>query len=1095
MPKHNRHSLVSCKWIVASLAGGTSGEGSGSALYVASPMGNQSVRVDGRRTTFSVQRLMCAMVASVLLLGLGLAQIASAQTGTDPLQLYKNYFVTGDYVVGGVGLRGTGVNGWATGTINIPDSNAYAAGTLATDEQVPTGADVLAAYLYWQTVESSQGVHAGQVGSFNGYSITGTSLDNTTPVSWSSGGCSGSAMGTKTIRTYRADVRPYLPLDSTGRINANGSYTVVLADSGTGGGTPLTLGATLVIIYRLLDSGLPLSAVVIYDGAYSPSATSQITSQSVVGFYQASEGPTAKTTLIAGNGQSNKWESVSIANQNTTVNLPSLYTGLPPLPGKYGSWDNPTWVTTNYGSVVSHNDSSETTSVVPAATNGGCVTLGAIVFSTTVQSSDGDGLVDVWKTTPPGQTTPGYFDANTGAFVALPGAQQGHKDLFVEIDYASNLDGSDGTGSYLHSHLPKKAALDMAGDAFLRAGVYVHFDVGNVYQTVPPDRYIIPYSLTGAQGGNSISEGLLKCTDSPSARCPFPGVPVVGWKGGLLYIKDNHYVPGTTNPLGNFQYGRKDSYHYVLFGHALGQPRTLWGAVGATPSLASNTIATLVSISVTNNVGTVTLQTPAPLEDPTELIKPGDTMCTDANCDRVTIGGALNPLNQALNATYLVLSPSSTLNSNNTWTTTFTIQTAGVANGTYNYSNEPQLVLSYGGPLSSSGESDIGGADSAVTFGLWPADDASGCQKDPSVALYSGQVYCTNQVGTITAEAGTLMHELGHTFGLMHGGTYYQNNFANQSRAEQINDMSGPPTYDWNCKPDYLSVMNYLFQVRGFPDGGIDYSGQTLPSLSESALSELNGIGSDRFGGASAPHFTRWFGPPNAFDQALQASTGKRYMTVHCDGTLITDGAQMVRVDGNSYSTNIDWNNDLTIPDFVAPQDVNFNGIVGDTSPLTSGLGGFNDAKNLDLRQISTAAGVFGFSRGGGYLGGFGGGYIGGFGEQDSDTANSTADAPTGLNAAMSGHNVLLNWTAPGFGQPRTYYVWRALGTQTVASTSAFTMIATLRASGGADAPPPTSYLDTHVQNNHTYTYFVLQQNKQGAESGPSNLVPFAVHY
>ena len=46
-----------------------------------------------------------------------------------------------------------------------------------------------------------------------------------------------------------------------------------------------------------------------------------------------------------------------------------------------------------------------------------------------------------------------------------------------------------------------------------------------------------------------------------------------------------------------------------------------------------------------------------------------------------------------------------------------------------------------------------------------------------------------------------------------------------------------------NCKSNFLSVMNYLFQVRGFPDEvgpnaylGYDYSGQTLPVLSGSAI-------------------------------------------------------------------------------------------------------------------------------------------------------------------------------------------------------------------------------------------------------------------
>src|SRR5215475_14705744 len=77
-----------------------------------------------------------------------------------PLTFYKNYFVTGDYVIGGVGLRGLGdPTGFATGTVNIPDTGNY-----ANAKTVPAGADIVAAFLYWQSVEKSQTAFAGQNG-------------------------------------------------------------------------------------------------------------------------------------------------------------------------------------------------------------------------------------------------------------------------------------------------------------------------------------------------------------------------------------------------------------------------------------------------------------------------------------------------------------------------------------------------------------------------------------------------------------------------------------------------------------------------------------------------------------------------------------------------------------------------------------------------------------------------------------------------------------------------------------------------------------------------------------------------------------------
>src|SRR5215469_12419655 len=204
------------------------------------------------------------------LLSIGFEQSGFAQA-TPPLNFSNNYFVTGDYVVAGVGLRGLGANGFATKQFTMPDANSVPAAG------VPQGAEIVAARLYWQTVESSQSTFAGQNGFFRavfpggpatGYPITGAVLGNpNAPVSWSSGGCSGNSQGSKTIRFYGADVRPYLPQDAQGNILANGTYEVSLADSGSNGsGTPLTLGASLIIIYRAITPSLPLTSVVIYDG-------------------------------------------------------------------------------------------------------------------------------------------------------------------------------------------------------------------------------------------------------------------------------------------------------------------------------------------------------------------------------------------------------------------------------------------------------------------------------------------------------------------------------------------------------------------------------------------------------------------------------------------------------------------------------------------------------------------------------------------------------------------------------------------------------------------------------------------------------------
>src|SRR5712664_4045861 len=270
--------------------------------------------------------LMPLPIVLGLLFILALAQTGLAQTSSQ-LTLSNNYFVTGDYIVGGVGLRGLGVNGFATGTINIPDT------AQPNPSSVPAGADIVAAFLYWETVEKTQSAFAGQQGFFRGYPVTGSILGNpNAPTSWSSGGCSGSSNGTTTMRAYRADVRPFLPLDVNGKVQGNGSYEVKLADSGSnGGGTPLTLGASLVVIYRVLSPAVPLNSIVLYDGAAAPSNSSSTMSQTIQGFYQAATSPVAKITHIVGDGQPNKSEGVLLNN----VNLPSLSPGLPPFPGIY----------------------------------------------------------------------------------------------------------------------------------------------------------------------------------------------------------------------------------------------------------------------------------------------------------------------------------------------------------------------------------------------------------------------------------------------------------------------------------------------------------------------------------------------------------------------------------------------------------------------------------------------------------------------------------------------------------------------------------------------------------------------------------------
>src|SRR5258707_7963692 len=98
------------------------------------------------------RRLRRAVIALTLLLAFGFAQPGLTQTTTEPLKFSNNFFVTGDYVVGGWVKKMSDGN-FSTGEIKIPDTQAYASG--APLQQVPVGADVVAAYLYWSAVETA----------------------------------------------------------------------------------------------------------------------------------------------------------------------------------------------------------------------------------------------------------------------------------------------------------------------------------------------------------------------------------------------------------------------------------------------------------------------------------------------------------------------------------------------------------------------------------------------------------------------------------------------------------------------------------------------------------------------------------------------------------------------------------------------------------------------------------------------------------------------------------------------------------------------------------------------------------------------------
>ena len=160
---------------------------------------------------------------------------------------------------------------------------------------------------------------------------------------------------------------------------------------------------------------------------------------------------------------------------------------------------------------------------------------------------------------------------------------------------------------------------------------------------------------------------------------------------------------------------------------------------------------------------------------------------------------------------------------------------------------------------------------------------------------------CCGVTPTDSQQAGTFMHELGHNLGLQHGGGDGVNN-----------------------KPNYISIMNYLFQFGGLTRAGvaniIDYSNVALNALDETNLDETTGVGPAAAGVATSHWAPPAGGNPGAF-------------------VTVADG-----------SKPIDWNVDGLTTGKNVSFDVNNDGTNATLTP-------FDDWKNLKLKGGSIGAG------------------------------------------------------------------------------------------------------------------------------------------
>ena len=1060
--------------------------------------------------------------------------VGSFAQANGPLNFGQNYFVRGDYVVAGAqGLNASfGADGFGTGIIKIPDGNPGITGV----KSVPTGAEVIAAVLYWQTVEKV-GIQPGQAGSgengffrpllnnangmnvgpAKGYSITGVPLPSEGTVGWSSGGCTGTSTG-KLVRTYRANVVSLLPRDSSGNISANGNYEVRLPN--VGNNTPLTLGATLVLIYREFDPTVPLNSIVIYDGAFNPGGAQLTMTQTMQGFYDAANSPVSRITHIVADGKSNKFQTVKLNG----IPLPSLYgNNAPPFPGHYGPWDNPTWTfaspgivaLANFNNPVKPGDASAETQVVPTSSNGGCVSWGAVIIATTVQNSDGDGLLDVWKLpkAPNMPSRPGYCDAavNEGKctqgdanWVDLPGAVLGtsakpHPDVYVQFDYmcSSPTDGNscvtgDGTNYSFDPTLPKDpvdrtSAVDKVKAVYLSHGITLHVnEEGNQLNV------------------HAIQE--LPCHDGGlQSLCIFPNptgtdinVGVVAWPGGVSGFEREFINPAaptsvadltacaaSPTPAGcvpRFQPAAAPSKHYGLFAHAVGQPK--W-------SLFNGTLA-----SVMQKGTTVTFTTSTPVGALNVLGPDGSgNTAPDPTClngGRVTIVGAVT--NPNLNGTFCLNGPPQG--------DTFKITLGSSANASYTAGTDPSLAVVPPYTSSQSGIADVGGHHFVVSLGLWGNPAFNGAS--PAISPESdGQ--------NPAVIASTLMHEQGHAImTYAHGGPA-----AGALSNPQLYQSPLYQSVTTNCKVNYLSVMSYSRQLDL-----LDYSESDLAGVDKATLTLSGSL-------SGVLDITHWYVPWPLLDskgnEIIDPSTGKPVSSPAkslCSGapppaaehqmTEVTGPADTfsfasgsntdINFDGNSNENFLgacDWcNADLAQTDATGAYLSSSGPPFGGGGPPFGGggppFGGGGPPFGGGGPPFGGGGPPFG---GGGPPFGGGGPPFGGGGEIDLVTAQSITPAPQNLTAveATSARTITLQWTKP-FGDIGAYNVYRSTAGGPFTSINAAGTNPPHTVVGN---PPLTTFTDTVACNAGGYQYFVTAVQSAAstnplAESTPSNIVPAA---
>jgi len=173
------------------------------------------------------------------------------------------------------------------------------------------------------------------------------------------------------------------------------------------------------------------------------------------------------------------------------------------------------------------------------------------------------------------------------------------------------------------------------------------------------------------------------------------------------------------------------------------------------------------------------------------------------------------------------------------------------------------------------------------------------------------------------------MHELGHGLGLQHGGPQYT--YSGSTKA-LVGDSSQ------NCKPNYESVMSYSRQLTTYLGANwvLNYSSGTFGSLTETALSEPNGLAGNPSTLATPPVIVYGY---NSGGGVYKGKTASTYNT-------------------GQAAVAVDWTGDNTIQTGTVSAPIQDLGITGcnTATALATAVSDYNDWINLNYNFTSTGS-------------------------------------------------------------------------------------------------------------------------------------------